>query len=234
MSSDFPILGKDAITEIGIIEDHKLALSRWVEKGIKGTILINIDAHDDFKKISDHKIQALQASIQNNKTVQSSPFSDSVASYFSEGDFIYAAAKLGIVSEVYWVVPTSFFQNKNRDEEFQALMAYHRFKPEEISSFTFEDNMYTGLHNGIRIHICEISALPTIRKPILLSIDSDYANALAQNNDEKLIDANTRLFKALSDKRYKIRDAVMAYSVSGGHIKSYQRWIGDMVVEYLR
>ena len=51
----FPVLGVDPVNDIGVMENHSEALVRWIKKGIKDAVVINIDTHDYVRWIPEEK-----------------------------------------------------------------------------------------------------------------------------------------------------------------------------------
>ena len=52
-AQEYPVFGQDHIEGAGLLEDHSEALVRWARLGLKDAVLINIDAHDDLRRIAE-------------------------------------------------------------------------------------------------------------------------------------------------------------------------------------
>ena len=76
--------------------------------------------------------------------------------------------------------------------------------------------------------------LPDIKKPVILSIDVDFFPPMAREYGTDKMSGIKILFDALYKKKYKIQDALIAYSVNGGYLSVVNRWIGDQSAEVLR
>ena len=59
-SDPYDLLGQDRLKNIAIVEDHSEVLIQWVKKGIRDITLINIDTHDDIRRIPPEKIGQLK------------------------------------------------------------------------------------------------------------------------------------------------------------------------------
>lgn len=234
--NSLPVLGKDSLVHLKPIENHKSALAHWLSSGIKNAVLVNIDAHDDIKRMPEIYIQELQGqparktSATNAVEEDYRNFSDKV----TNGNFIYAAAKIGLFKEVYWIIPAPIMLEKNRVELLVSLLDYYNFLRKDIKTFKMEGNCFKGLVNNIPLNICGLEALPDIDRPIILSIDTDFFPVAADSYNEKLIKSVHRTYKTLAAKGYQIENAAIAYSIDGGHLNTYHRWIGDLLIELLK
>ncbi|HEY6838817.1 MAG TPA: hypothetical protein VI389_08755, partial [Geobacteraceae bacterium] len=47
----WPVLGSQSFAEVAIVEDHRVALEHWAERGIRNAVLVNMDAHDDMRRV---------------------------------------------------------------------------------------------------------------------------------------------------------------------------------------
>ena len=226
-----PVSGKDNLPHVKVIENHKSALTYWLDSGIKNAVLVSIDAHDDIKRIPDSYIQELK--VLSNQRVTTSAGAEAHQNFsgkVTNGNFLYAAAKLGIFKEIFWIIPAPYTGTSNQENSLISLLNYYNFFKKDIKTFKMAGNCFKGQVNGIPFSLCDVDSLPDIHEPIVLNIDSDFFPAVAESRSEKLIDSISRTNKALAGRNYKIIDAVLAYSVDGGHLNTYHRWIGDLFV----
>lgn len=219
-----------------VVEDHSQFLSRWAAQGIRDAVLINIDTHDDIVRISDKKINDLKAVYSRRDWPAFSAADEHTASHnglFGVVNWIYAGGMLGIFSEVYWVCPYDLLDNATSDKSMRQLLVDLHFRDEDIATFVLHNNQFSGRINGIPFTICSLESLPSINKPLLLSIDADFfptCSAIYQLSFLKLLH---KTFTALYAKKYKLLDAAVCYSVNGEYLNPHHRWIGDAVVKVL-
>ncbi|MBU0728654.1 MAG: hypothetical protein KKE17_03115 [Proteobacteria bacterium] len=229
-----PVLGDDPIERIHVAEDHKFALSQWAEQGITNAILVNLDAHDDLTRISEVKINELRE-LLNSINLQSGkqnfhPLSAKVA----DSNFLYAACKLGIIREVYWIIPWNFFQSQNPEMQMTSLLKNYNFTDKDIESFTFTQGCFRGLMDDSPLNICGLETMPDITEQVVLSIDVDFAPVMADSYREQITESVHRAMSALFTKKYRIKDLFFAYSVNGGHLNTHHRWIGDLTLDLIK
>jgi tetratricopeptide (TPR) repeat protein len=153
---------------------------------------------------------------------------------FNEGNFLQAAAALGVVREVVWVMPFTFL---NGDDARERLLAYLRragFPETDGATFRLVDGWFRGALGGVPVILCSQERLPPLAEPVLLSIDADFFPHAASYRELSPLAEIRHLFKALGEARYAVRDAVVVYSVQGGFLPVRLRWVADAVVEVLR
>ncbi|MGD2126058.1 MAG: tetratricopeptide repeat protein [Desulfobacteraceae bacterium] len=231
----YPILGSDVIEGVAILEDHSEALVHWAKKGIKDAVLFNIDAHDDRRWISDEKIETLKA-LYNRQDWTALRNVDSMGdkSLYHVGNFIYAAARLGIIKEIYWMIPFSYFSQKEIEDRLREFLRLYNFSEEDIRTFRREGACFRGRTLGIPMTVFGLEYIPAIAKPIILSIDMDFFPPMVQAYGFDKTTAIRNLFKALYQKKYAIQHALIAYSVKGGYVSVVNRWIGEACLEVLK
>ena len=233
--ASYPVLGREMITEIGVVEDHRDALEFWIEKGIRNAVLVNIDAHDDMKRIPSGELRDLKETVQR-RTSGELAVQGGTEGYLSasNANFIYGAAKLGIVRKVIWVVPSTYELFADSGDRLAALLKMYGFSSGDIQSFRLKNRRFEGTADGIPLIICDAGSLPDLNEPILLSVDVDFFPELIDNGNLRISDSLRQTFNALFQKGYAIRNALVAYSVSGGFLDARYRWVGDLVVDTLR
>ncbi len=231
----YPVLGEDGLKDIGVLEDHSEALLRWMKKGIRNAILINVDTHDDIRWIPDEKLQEL-AVLYSKKQWEAIDRADENGDerLYNIGNFIYAAARLGIVRELYWIIPYGKFSTPDPLDGVKRLLRTYSFPEESIRAFALIDGCVRGSFYGIPVSVCGIEHLPEIREPIVLSIDVDFYPPVPVDYQVDRLGSIKLLMDALFDQRYRVMDAVVAYSVRGGYLIPYHRWMGDATVEILK
>jgi hypothetical protein len=224
----YPILGIDPIPNVARFEDHSEALIHWAEAGIRDAVIVNIDTHDDIRRISKEKVMELE-DIYMRKDWNALEEADSLSdkSLYNVGNFIFAAAKLGIVKEAYWIIPFAHFSYPDTADRLRTFLGAHGFVDEDIKTFKMSDKCFRGSTDGIPLYICGIEALPEINEPIILSFDLDTMPTAAFEYKGDKTFAIQKIFDAFFNKRYRVLDAIVAYSVNGGYMKVIDRWLGD-------
>ncbi len=229
-----PILGIDPIHDVALLEDHSEALARWAEMGIRNATVINIDAHDDIRWIREDKIEELHKLYINkdwNSIRESRRSGD--GRLFNVGNFLYASAKLGIVSEVYWIIPFGHFSEQPSEKRLKIFLKSFGFEDKEIKTFHIDSGCFRGDFNGVPLAVCGIESLPNIDKPLILNVDSDFFAPMAFDYGVTKLDGLRMLYEKLFKMQYKILDAVVSYSVNGGYTRVIHRWVGEQAAKII-
>lgn len=228
--SSQPVLGRDPITSPLMVEDHCEALAHWAEKGIRDTVLINIDTHDDMRWIPEDRLDALR-SIHRNRDWQRFRGAAGLGDngLYHIGNWIYAGGRLGIFREVYWVIPFEVLSMEDPDSKMRRFLKEYGFTDQEIQSFSLNGRQFRGTFHGVPLTLCDLKSLPDISSPLLLSIDTDFFPPYSTVHEKSYLPALHELFTALYAKKYRIRDAVVSYSVNGDFLPPHLRWVGDTI-----
>lgn len=228
----YPVLGTDGLKDVRLIEDHRDAMAMWLQKGVRNAVLVNIDAHDDLKRVPPDEIEKMRQGCLR-EPLELSGSNDGCAPP-GNNNFIYIAAKLGIVKKVIWVIPSSYDLFSDSGTRLGALLKMYGFTDQDILTFTPKGRSFTGTVDGVPVTICDIASLPKIRDPVLLTLDVDYFPAMVNDASFVITKSVTDTFKALFAKGYEIKDATVAYSVNGSFLSTCYRWVGDLSVDILR
>ncbi|MEW6221039.1 MAG: tetratricopeptide repeat protein [Thermodesulfobacteriota bacterium] len=216
---------------IAVVENHRRALAHWAARGLRRRTLVHLDSHDDLKRIPEARILVLKRLLLPPGGQPSQAAADQATTQVEDGNFLYAAAKLGIIDTVYWVVPVRLFTDQ---EQLPAFLHHHNFSAEDIAGFRYRDGCFHGRIDEIPLNICGIETLPSFRESVLLSIDVDFFPTLADSYGEWPAAAVGRALQALAGRLRGVEHTLVAYSVDGGHLKTRHRWVGDLLVEALR
>ena len=228
-----PVLGRDTL-EVHRFEDHNEALAHWAEQGIRHAVLVNLDAHDDMRVIPETKISLLRMLYEQEALgLLSHARTGGESSLYHVGNFIYAAARLGIVDQVFWVIPFSYFEEPDPDKALREFLRLYAFPEEDIRSFHLKDGLFQGSFQGVPLVICDVHSLPVIDSPLILSVDVDFFPPFSRARGMDLTPAVYSLVGELFKKEYRIRDVFVAYSVNGGYLSPLHRWVGDLCGELL-
>lgn len=232
-AKQWPVIGQDSI-QADLLENHSQALVRWAEMDISNAVLINVDAHDDLRWIDPEKTEILQeiSDRRDWKAFQSADSSGDQGLYHI-GSFIYAAYHLGIVSEVYWIIPFTYFQSSDVTGELNRFLDGYGFEKHDIQTFVMNEGCYRGSHYGIPLTICDIHNLPHISDPVVLSIDADYLPPFADWNNQDILSSMSVLFSSLAQKKYSVQEAIVSTSVDGGYLSVSRRWIAEQCLDFL-
>ncbi len=233
-SKPFPVLGRDRIPTSLIVEDHSQVLAHWAEQGIRDAVIINYDTHDDIRLIPDSKIASLK-DMYIRRDWNSFKNADSVTGrgLYNIGNWIYAGARLGIIREVFWVVPHNLFSGENNEQQMRRFLLSNLFSVEDIKTFQLSNNRFSGSFKGIPLTLCSPDSLPDIDDPVLLSIDTDFFPEYSNSHRAHYLTSLNKVFKPLFKKQYWVQGAAVSFSVNGEYLHPHLRWVGETAAAIL-
>lgn len=234
-AGNFPVIGTDSIENLSIVENHSEILESWARHGLNDAVLMNFDAHDDMRWIRPERIKKLRKYYEAGDW-EAIKKADSVGdeSLYDIGSFIYAAVQLGMVRKVCWVIPFDILSRPDKEHALKAFLRAYEFPERDIQTFRMKQGRFSGILHGIPLMICDIDTLPDIESPLVLSLDLDFLPPFARVHGLDKLSALKTLFEALHQKRYGIKNALMAYSVNGGYLSVLNRWIGEASAAILK
>lgn len=222
------ILGKDPIPSPLVVEDHSEALALWAEKGIRDAVLVNIDTHDDLRWIPEQKSEELAGIYRHRDWKRFRAVNTSAeGGLYHVGNWINAGHRLGMFREVIWVIPFGVLSMSNPDEKMRRFLTDYEFDQRDIATFSLHEGRFRGTVSGIPLTICDTDSLPPIPEPLLLSIDTDFFPPYSTTREQSYLHGMHDLFQAMYARKYRVLDAVVAYSVNGDYLPPHLRWVGD-------
>ncbi len=216
-----------------LVEDHSEALCHWYKAGIRDATLVHVDDHDDFYsslvRIPSEPSQ-IRAALENSRCadlqLRTSHQIQSDALY-GIADFIYPAWQLGVVAEVWWVLPEKKPLDSTWLQNFTQQKA-HRYPADFLSSLKLNKNRVEGLLNGMPVRMLTLQQLPAFERPVLLDIDVDYFLGFYDNPLEKqMISLVGDFFKQLFTSERDTELITISVSSNGGYTPIRFRYLAD-------
>jgi tetratricopeptide (TPR) repeat protein len=202
-------------TQVFVMEDHDQALRVWRAAGVKGKVLVHVDAHHDCwwaERDADICI----------------------------ANFIAPALRDGLLGELFWVIPDASWESRSS----RAHVFIHAGKilskfPEKGAIEVGPHEIRTTLL-GKPFHAVPLRYFRAPNVPVLLDIDTDFM--LIDRVTYGGTDSYSRLpwcwpgdlLDKLADSGVRPELATVAYSVTGGYTPLPWKWLGDEAVLRLR
>ncbi len=198
--------------------------------------VVYLDAHLDLQQLDTFKIEKLQncRSIDEIKALESPHYLNPSEAYcYGIENFLYPAARLGILKHLYWVapphIPRSYSESMLRHTQkmdgvdFAALTGFR-----QVGKSAMKGNLL-----GIDITICHYDDLPNlgVSKDYILDIDIDYFVSVPA--DLIWIDPGKVLNSILNDLGNPILSTV-SHAVTSGFTPTTARFIGQYAKSVLQ
>jgi len=231
-----PVLGRDPIPHVTLMEDHSEALAQWVQDGWQESIVVHVDAHDDFAWIPEDKIRKIRILIeQRNIDALENNRDRGARSLFRLSDYLYAAARTGVVKEIYWVVPWIVSADAATSGDLlrdRVLRTASRKNEGEVRMMQWRKGCLDGLLRGVPFHVCTAETLPSPAGPVLLDIDADFFPPYVEARRLTLVAGLRDFLLKMADHGLRVLAAHVALSINGGYLPPTDRYAGD-VLRYL-
>ncbi|MGH9390975.1 MAG: hypothetical protein ACRD1Z_15265, partial [Vicinamibacteria bacterium] len=236
-------VGQQPILNIHLYENHSSALIAWRQEGVRERVVVHLDAHADLDWLPDETIAHIAASLPGELSeLEMRPYAmdGTEMSRFCSRNFLYPAARLGIVRELFWVVPDGTFEEPSFAERLALdvlVGGMQMVTEEEAKGLRVEGKRIRGRLLGLPVTICELDDLPDLEEPVLLDIDLDFFTT------RSAIDANVgaspwifpkAVIEALGRRGIRTDVVTVSLSTMGGCVPPESRWLGRALKDRLR
>ncbi len=237
------VVGEEPVGEVRVYENHSSALIGWKRAGVENRILVHFDGHIDFDWLPDDTVARIAtASADELPDLEHHPYDMDGHAYsrFGIWNFIYPAARLGIVRELIWVVPDGTLidgLSVSQLAQFQLFQTMQMVTVREAVALRLEGRTLRGTLLGLPVTICELSDLPDLPEPVLLDIDIDYfttRSAISQQVSRGPWTTPAEVIERLRERRVRTDIATLSLSMIGGFVPPSSRWLGREMRNRLR
>jgi len=178
--------GMDPIDAV-FMEQDSLNIPYWAKGRWKSMILVRLAGSDGTKPVSAAALASIRdmASGGDYNALAAAGDPASGDNLYGPSNVVYVAHALGIIKEVWWVVP-SF---TSLDVEMLAYFKSHLkgIYPEdssEIDGIKLDGRMATGTLNGVPVKMVCLEDLTAPGEPVLMDVDASIFRALYKNEKE--------------------------------------------------
>jgi len=219
-------------SDLFVMENHDAALPFWVARGETGRTVVHIDAHDDFRHISEERLAPLRDAVASGDATAVAELSDNagLGGSYNLGDYLYAASQTDVVDNIIWVVPESSASGIRDLDGWREWFAAQGYPEEDIATFATSGQAIEGTLLGVPVTITTPEGFMAPDEPVLLDVDVDaippYAFATGIANPAGA--AREMLLPILSSG-VKIDAATVAVSAEGDYLPFEQRWLTSLV-----
>jgi tetratricopeptide (TPR) repeat protein len=206
-------------------------------------VLVHLDGHPDLDWLPDETVARIAAAPPDELAeLELHPYAMDGTTYerFGIWNFIYPAARMGIVREMVWVVPDGTLPDPGSVFQLAQTAILDKMQmitTEEAAGMIREGRTLRGTLLGLPVLICELADLPEIQEPVLLDLDIDYfttRSALTQWVTERPWTTPDAVIDVLRRKGIRTDIATVSLSTIGGYVPSGSRWLGKAVRDRLR
>ena len=214
-----------------VFEEHASVLRHWWAGGVRGATLVCLDAHLDLQFVDPAKIARLAAcgSAAEFAALESPhPLSPRREACYGIEDFLYPAAKLGLVRRLLWVAPPHVLAG-GLAGPLQALQQMEGVTPADLASFQRgAGGWLEGRLLGLELVVGELDQLRrlAVEDPLLVDIDADY---FVQVPQDQVWAQPAQVVAALRRWLGKDHALTISRSVGTGFLPLRHRFLADQL-----
>lgn len=223
--------------KIIMMEDHDKAYHAWRDRGIRGKILVHIDAHIDFGWIPEVDLDEIGPATgepggRSERMPLLNPFISTRKKMLHIGNYICPAMRDGMVEKFYWVVPDeSLRSRRGRAQIIKYLRRVLKVEGSSNRNITRTDDGMRCRIMGKDVIVCSLESLEFIDEPVLLDIDVDFmvTRYIYDDLNPKRVPwmYPDELVKKISKSVTQVELLTIAYSVEGGYTPLRFKYLGD-------
>lgn len=229
--ASYGTIGETPIPKLYTVSDHSEALAILARDRVKGATILHLDAHIDFRHVSDNRMAALKKINDSGKFNNFDKVRDAGSkSPFEIGNWLYPAWKLGIADRIIWVSSNIFDDTAG----LRSSLKNNRFPETEIDNFEVVDGIGRGKlfgHDFTIINIDKLgSVMSAIDDPVVLSADMDFLSI--KGSDQSAVD----VFESMISELFgiKVSEAIIAESVNDGFTPVSNLFLSQLLADCLR
>ena len=241
-------VGQDPVpaAAIHVAENHSDALVQWALAGVRNRILVHVDGHIDFDWVPDATVETIRRAVLAQdepalRDLEVHPWDLTAKANggFGIWNFLYPAARTGLVREILWVVPDGTLPDEAAATRLRRSYAatLSGVTIEEIEGLRLVNGVIAGHLCGVPFRICERARLPRLDEPVLLDIDLDWfttRSALEPHVGIAPRPAADDLFSSLAAAGLTADLVTVSWSTCGGYLPYEARSVGEDVLLALR
>ncbi len=237
------LIGAEPVPRVHLFENNSSSLIAWRRAGERNRILVHLDGHSDLDWLPDETVARIAAATPEELAdLEQHPYAmgGQTLHGFAIWNFVYPAARLGIVREMIWVVPDGTLRDRAAAQQLIRDVVINKiqgFRVEDLRALRFDGRTIRGELLGLPVTICELADLPEISEPVLLDVDLDYfttRSAVTQYVTARPWILPERVVTTLRNKRIRTDLATLCYSTIGGYTPPSGRWLGAAMQQRLR
>jgi tetratricopeptide (TPR) repeat protein len=211
-----------------LFEEHSSVLPHWWREGARRRTVVYLDAHLDLQHVNPQRIRRLeQCTSAEEVAALEKPHDLSPDAHYcySIEDFLYPAARLGLVGRLVWVAPPHV-ATRYSERVVEQLRQMDGVGAEDLASFRRVDGRIEGRLLGLDFTVCDLGQLQSLPLPGESVIDIDVDYFVAVPGDRTWIDPAEAV--AVLRRLPVSSDCVtISRSVSSGFTPLRHRFLGD-------
>ena len=220
-------IGVDPVlSDIGA-KEYQEVLRSWYSRGYRNRTVINVSPFDGIAVIPEERLSRITKGLQRGDAATGREEERVTGS-----DYLFAAARMGILKRLYWVIPFDHLDYINAEVRVQEFLrrASSGFPVRDVESMRFRNGCVSGRLSGIEINICSMVSRPDIEEPVLVALDGQFFPVYAATKRTNVLGVMKSFFDSLEVRPLRA-DSVRLLTAGG---MARQGYITDELAEVFR
>jgi len=222
-TGNYPVLGKDGIATASLFETKEELLASWAGAGLKQTTVVLVDTTGGISRVPEDRVKELRKLLKKGAALTEGPGTGPM-------DFMYTAARSGMVSDVYWVIPFRLFDDfiyaPERVKSF-LLASGLEIGESDVRAMKLEGGCLRGEVSGMGLRVCSYRTLPMIKAPVALVMDASFIPAMAFEYGASKLETEKVFFETMASKGLLVKRADITYGVAEGKTRPIHRYMAE-------
>jgi tetratricopeptide (TPR) repeat protein len=213
-------------------EEHGEVLAFWHEMGYQNETILVFDRHLDLKKIELDQLQRIRQAKSSKELSllnRDIPFRDDDTFAYGLDNFLYAAAQIGLLKRLVWVIPEPTYYSVEQLGKilWEMLSLIPDHGEEVLQTFRYHHASVSAIVSGLLIEITTLRRLSSLHflQSCRVDIDLDFF----YGEDGKLAHTVSEVCKQLQQCCLTDRLQTMTYSIYSGFLPESYRWLGQEI-----
>lgn len=234
-------LGIDPVSDIRLVAEQSEALCSWYQAGFRSMPLVQIAARpgiDSPRLDAPPTTEGLRSAFEHQPCEnlrERTGFHLRQDALCDPDNFVLAAFRLGVVRELWWVIPSKQAVPAGEFDRFKGWLRVAFGLPSEfLDGLRHDGQEMRGTFRGLPVRLVTLSNLPAFAGPALVAIDAEYFVRIYENPvKEPMVGLLGGFFATLRDRKIEARGLTVSSSFANGRVPMAFAYLGGWLRDYL-
>lgn len=221
------IIGVEPIPSVMSIRSHASAVSEWMQGGYENMTVVHAEPRDGLAFIPAERMKEIENLIKQRSSAIYN------GNMISSDNYLFAAARLGLVRRIFWIIPYRYLNYINAEERIRLFLRSEtsHFRHKDIDSMRFRNGCVSGNLAGIEMNICSPLTMPSLQEPVLMTIDAGFFSAFAVQKEVSKLTAMKDFFDLIALRKIKAQSVIV---VSSPELKATEGYLSEQTAAILK
>lgn len=193
------IFGVDPFPSVISVTSYYDVLSAWMKGGYRKMTVVHAGPRDGMAFIPEARMKEIKELLNNTQKEAAGE------NLITADNYLFAAARLGLIQRVLWIIPYSQLAFINAEERIQHFLRDETssFRKKDIESMKFRNGCVSGALWNIETHICSPSSMPSLQMPVLMTLNIGFFPPFAAEKGVSNLSAMKEFFDLLAHREIR-------------------------------